>query len=632
MVKKMAQRAIVAGLSGLMTISAVVPAAMAAPAGNYWLDEGFVVGEPVSGTRYWKRISGADRYGTMEAIVKAFAQYKAWFANNDDVKGYAHFNIAVIASGENYPDALAANGLAGSLQAPVILTKKDALSSQAKSLLSNLTVQTVFIMGGTNSVSQKVEDEIKNLHIATVRVAGNDRQATSLAAYKLIDGNWYKNSGARDLIVATGASYADALSIAPYAYRIGAPIILTQADGTLTDEALDEIAKNKYIERVVIVGGKDSVKASVIDAIDKYDKYGRRNFEFVRLGGDNRYATSALIAEWEIEEWYGNAAFGDFTFDTCYVADGENYPDALAGGQLAGGFWNDTYMPAPLLLTKDGDTTAERFIDKEIDDWGDTLGIFNWCVNEPDYNWYLDNKIWKDTDYMFADAWYGTKNDYLIDASFLYGFANENQDFFDGSVLTIDPITINGADETVNGDEVDYLPIYRNLGILNDGDNFFGYILGGENSVSKKKAESLDQVVKDNLDIDDVIVDSPVDDTIWGPTVAITTNEMKKFSSLDAWADQIADALAETPSETVYFKLEYDRSVNGVDRWIVKAPYKNKWTRINGIYAYAYNYQVNGANGPLKATDWLIMGETYSESELINALQWTKNVFNNNWS
>jgi putative cell wall-binding protein len=618
MVKKMAQRAIVAGLSGLMTISAVAPAAMAAPAGNYWLDAGVNVGEPITGTRYWKRISGADRYGTMEAIVKAFSQYKAWFATKTDAKGYAHFDIAVIASGENYPDALAANGLAGSLQAPVILTKKDTLSSQAKSLLQNLTVQTVFIMGGTNSVSQKVEDEIKNLHIATVRVAGEDRQATSLAAYKLIDGNWYKNSGARDLIVATGASYADALSISPYAYRIGAPILLTNADGTLSDEALDEIAKNNYIERVVILGGKDSVKASVIDAIDKYDKYGRRNFEFVRLGGANRYATSALIAEWEIEEWYANKAFGDFSFRTCYVATGENYPDALVGGQLAGGFWNDTYIPAPLLLTKDGDSTADKLIDKEIE-WD--AAQFNICIDERDYNNYINNNVWTDSDYMFADAWYGTKNEYFVNADRLMWGADVNT-LFNGSVLTIDPISIKGADENNLNENGGW--IYRNLGILGD-DNFYGYILGGENSVSKKKAEELDKVVKDAIDIDDVISNSPTEYTgvVW-----FDAEEAKKFSTLEQfWWNAWQSGFWTTD----YFKLEFDRTINGVDRWIVKAQFNNKWQRVNGIYAYAYNYDAPrvGDNGPRKATDWLIMGETYTE-DLFNDASWMRYVFNNN--
>jgi putative cell wall-binding protein len=630
MVKKMAQRAIVAGLSGLMTISAVAPVAMAAPAGNYWLDDAANIAEPISGLKYWKRISGADRYGTMEAIVKAVSQYKAWFAKKDDATGYAHFDIAVVASGENYPDALAANGLAGSLQAPVILTKKGALSSQAKSLLTNLTVQTVFIMGGTNSVSQEVEDEIKNLHIATVRVAGEDRQATSLAAYKLIDGNWYKNSGARDLIVATGSSYADALSISPYAYRIGAPIILTKADGTLTDEALDEIAKNKYIERVVIVGGKDAVKGSVIDAIDKYDKYGRRNFEFVRLGGENRYDTSALIAEWEISEWYANKAYGDFSFRTCYVATGENYPDALVGGQLAGGAWNNTYIPAPILLTKDGDSTAERLIEKEIKDVDYDAEVANICIDENFYNMYVDQKVWGNTakDYMFADAWYGTKNDYFVNANalmvsdvFPWGTASID-DLFNGSVLTIDPVRIQGKQN------IGF--VYRNLGILEDA-KFYGYILGGENSVSKKKAESLDKVVGDAIDLRDIITGEPTAD---GKYFMVDAGEAKKFDSLsDYWSNSMSDSISNFWTNgtgyVTYFKLEFDKTINGIDRWIVKVPYKNKWQRINGIYAYAYTYTENGANGPLSWTDWLIMGEAYSENALLN-LGWERFITNNN--
>jgi hypothetical protein len=331
----------------------------------------------------------------------------------------------------------------------------------------------------------------------------------------------------------------------------------------------------------------------------------------VRLGGDNRYATSALIAEWEIEEWYANKAFGDFSFRTCYVATGENYPDALVGGQLAGGFWNDTYIPAPLLLTKDGDTTAERIIDKEIDF---STGLFNTCIDENDYNTYVDAVVWSDADYMFADAWYGTKNDYFVNADALMLNATENPAFFNGSVLTIDPVTIPGG---TNGGW-----IYRNLGVLGD-DNFYGYILGGENSVSKKKAESLDQVVKDAIDIDDSISFAPTDNPL---LIKFDAKEAKKFDSIfDFWMNAWDSGLFVND----YFKLEFDRTINGVDRWIVKAQYNNKWQRINGIYAYAYNYTVNGANGPLKQTDWLIMGETYSET-LVNTFDWVRLMTNNN--
>ena len=55
-----------------------------------------------------------------------------------------------------------------------------------------------------------------------------------------------------------------------------------------------------------------------------------------RIGGSDRYATSALISK--------------ETFDpgvaVAYLASGVNYPDALAGGAVAG------HQGAPVLLTK----------------------------------------------------------------------------------------------------------------------------------------------------------------------------------------------------------------------------------------------------------------------------------------
>jgi putative cell wall-binding protein len=542
----------------------------------------------------------------MKAIVDAYTKYKAWFATG---KRDASINmqIAVLASGENYPDALAANGLAGSLAAPVILTQKGTLTSQAKELLQNLSVQTVFIMGGTSSVSQEVEDAVKNLHIATVRVAGEDRQGTSLAAYKLIDGNWYKNSGAKDLIIASGANYADALSISPYAYRVGAPIVLTKADGTLTDEAIDEIAKNQYIERVIILGGKDSVKSSVVDAVEKYDKYGRRNFEFVRLGGENRYKTSALIAEWEVKEWYANNAWGEFSFDTCYVADGENYPDALVGGQLAGGYWNSTYKPAPLLLVKDGDSTAEALIKAEIDDYDYLDSRNDILIDEVNYNKFLVKDVWTSTDpqYVFADAWYGKNNTYYISARKLLGYwpsyTGEIESIFDTKVLTVDALQLKAND---NGGV-----IFRDLGLLGDVNDFYGYILGGTNSVSKDKAKSLDKIVKDSLDDKlKVINDTPTKTVNW--KVAEWAEESEKFTDWKTYENVMAD------DEIDLFKLEFDATEKGYDRWIVKVPYGNKWKRVEGIYAYAYSYDDYVGGIQVKKTDWIIVGQEYNVADI----------------
>jgi hypothetical protein len=366
------------------------------------------------------------------------------------------------------------------------------------------------------------------------------------------------------------------------------------------------------------------VKSSVVDAVEKYDKYGRRNFEFVRLGGENRYKTSALIAEWEVKEWYANNAWGEFTFDTCYVADGENYPDALAGGQLAGGYWNSTYKPAPLLLVKDGDSTAEALIKSEIDFDEDRFEV---CIDENNYNRYLvgDDVYWKDDGekYIFADAWYGNENTYFVNAALVMAGADRDN-IFGTSVLSIDPLVVRAGE---NGGK-----IYRNLGLLGD-DDFYGYILGGKNSVSTDKAKSLDKVVKDSLDdITKAINDEPTDDLdiyFWddGSAYIWTAEEADKFSTRrEFWAAATADA---DNAILDYFKLEYDTKINGVDRWIVKAPYGNKWKRVEGIYAYAQTKDARVAGVTVKQTDWIIVGETYNKADISAEFDWWQVIENN---
>ena len=64
-----------------------------------------------------RRLSGATRYDTMERIVGA--------------GGWRSGGTVIVASGGNYPDALAASGLAGVLDAPIVLTDGNTLSVQA---------------------------------------------------------------------------------------------------------------------------------------------------------------------------------------------------------------------------------------------------------------------------------------------------------------------------------------------------------------------------------------------------------------------------------------------------------------------------------------------------------------------
>jgi putative cell wall-binding protein len=502
MVNKVAQRAIAAGLAGMMSFGAVAPAAMALDnwTGAWWNVTDLSSDE---GLDYFKRIAGTDRYGTMKKIVE-----KSYNVTGDK---WWNAPVAVIASGENFPDALAANGLAGALNngegAPVILTKKGSLSSEAKTLLKNLQVQTVYIMGGTAAVSEATENAIRDMHIATIRVAGADRQATSVQAFNLIDGNWYKQHGTHSVIIATGANYADALSIAPFAYATGTPIILTKADGTLTDEAVKAIKANDEIYQIIVVGGTAAVSDSVFSALGtytgSYKDYYDKVYIPVRIAGADRYATSANIADWEVNyaletlPYTKDFVWADFSYAWTFVATGENFPDALAGGQLAGGKWyvKDAYTNtdkthlahSPILLTKDGNNTADMVIAKNLNSWNGAYTAYEvdaYNLTSGTFKQYLQNMAEKYVGNTAKDYYKASKKDYRLAL---------NYDVEDGfySVSTTDPY------DFFKSDQILYVS-YDHAARTKDN-TFHGIIFGGQAAVSKAKAKELDQTVKDNI-------------------------------------------------------------------------------------------------------------------------------------
>lgn len=249
----------------------------------------------------WKRLSGEGRYDTMAEIVKEGFESSEW---------------AVVAYGQNYPDALAAASLAGYRNCPVILTARDSLSPQAKSELKRLGVKNAYVMGGTAAVSDATVNEMKNsLGIKVTRIAGNDRQETSVAALREL----YANNP-EVVVIATGTNYADTLSIGPWCYRGANPLLLTGWDKKLTKAQVDAIKQCKTITNVIIVGGPNAVSPEVEQQLSGY--------YIQRLAGKDRYRTSAAIAEWSSHGGMGVAHVA--------VATGKNYPDALAGSALCG--------------------------------------------------------------------------------------------------------------------------------------------------------------------------------------------------------------------------------------------------------------------------------------------------------
>lgn len=251
----------------------------------------------------WARLYGQVRYDTMQKIAGA---------------GWSSSKTVVLASGGNFPDALAASALAGTSGCPVLLTDPSSLSSQARSEIKRLGATKVYIVGGSAAVSTTVESQVKQLGCTTERLSGATRQDTAL---KIAD-KVHSSSQSSTCIIASGSGFADALSISPYAYANKAPIYLTEGNATVSSKTLNAIKKTGY-KRVVIVGGTSVVSPVTEGALKSI---GITNVK--RLGGAHRYETSKLIASWAKGEGMSVSCVG--------VACGANFPDALSGAALCG--------------------------------------------------------------------------------------------------------------------------------------------------------------------------------------------------------------------------------------------------------------------------------------------------------
>jgi putative cell wall-binding protein len=293
--RALAASALAASL-GLAGLGLVAPAAQAS--------------EPTEATR----IEGLPTYeGGTRYETAAEAATTAYDTGADNV---------ILASGEKFPDALAGGGLAGQLDAPILLTLQDQLPESTIEALAALDPTTVTIVGESEAVSDAVEAELVALGYGTDRIGGADRFETAALIAEELDGT--------TAVLANGLKFPDALAISPGAHELELPLLLTTAD-TLHEDAAAYIDANS-IDTVVIVGDVEVVSQDIEDALEA------DGITVNRLGGATRYETAIEIAEF-------HTTVG-FTLDEVVLARGDKFPDALAGGPLAAS------MMAPMVLTQ----------------------------------------------------------------------------------------------------------------------------------------------------------------------------------------------------------------------------------------------------------------------------------------
>lgn len=268
------------------------------------------------------RVFGVDRFATAAELSR-----RAYPAGS---------RTALLTSGRDFPDGLAASSLAGALGAPILLTNPAALPAATATELQRLGVSKVYIIGGTGPVSPAVVAALRARFPALVieRIHGANRYATAAAVANKVR----QVTGVRPttLFLASGESFPDALSLSAPAFLTKTPIILTPR-ATLHPSSLEVIRSLRPAGGsmdVYVAGGVGAVSASAADAA-----VAAAGGSMTRAAGINRYETSLIIAENSNEfRWTQLAKVS--------IASGANFPDALASAPFSGAH------EGPLLLTQ----------------------------------------------------------------------------------------------------------------------------------------------------------------------------------------------------------------------------------------------------------------------------------------
>ena len=285
----------------------------------------------VAGIATIERIYGADRYETSAKIAEKIGSTgKEVLSTNSD---FPELDVeigspVVIATGENYPDALSISSFAASNGWPILFSKGGSIPQSVKEYLEMIKPSHIYIIGGAGAVSALVEAEIA-AHVPTleiIRFSGKDRYETSLLIAKEFAPNPPK------VFVASGQNFPDALAGAPLAYQLHAPILLTFPEQLPLEvyQTIEELAP----ENIITLGGTGAVSPTVENQL--------ANFTYVsRIAGTNRYGTAAAVAE-----IMGNKG-------QAVVVNSLDFPDAIAAASHA------AYQGKPILLTPAGDLNKE---------------------------------------------------------------------------------------------------------------------------------------------------------------------------------------------------------------------------------------------------------------------------------
>ncbi len=246
------------------------------------------------------RIAGLTRYATSSA-----AALSGWPDGAQTV---------ILASGEDWADALSASPLSTRLDAPVLLTPRESLTASTAAAIATLGPANVIVLGGEAAVASSVAEAARQAAgvpaEAVQRIAGADRYETAALVAERVG----LQPGAGVTIVA-GTAFPDATSASAFSGMLGMPILLTRTDSLPAPTAAFLAAHSEELTRAVVVGGPAVVSTPVVLRL-------RESLTVSWLYGPDRYQTNVAV----LRRFWPSGSM------TPVVATAVDFPDALTAG------------------------------------------------------------------------------------------------------------------------------------------------------------------------------------------------------------------------------------------------------------------------------------------------------------
>ena len=201
-------------------------------------------------------------------------------------------DTVVLTPGDRLEDSLAVCGLAGALEAPLLLVQDGNIPDVIAQAMLKLNPSRVVFAGieieGLELFPDLLSEifEQKSVEFESIAAADYPSLSTKLFEYGRKRSIW-----GRDAVLSFDSCTGDLVSLSPYTASKRCPIFLDHYEGSPMD-SFSEILLTGGFERVLVLGGPERFSKVFVDVLAE------RGIEAVRFCGRDHYDANGIINDW----------------------------------------------------------------------------------------------------------------------------------------------------------------------------------------------------------------------------------------------------------------------------------------------------------------------------------------------